>query len=78
MAVPSNGGLGPWNIAVIFALSLFGISNTEGTAYSMVMWSMQSLTYIVLGIFSAIYFSITSKKDAVNIRPTSGNATEGV
>lgn len=76
MAVPSNGGLGPWNIAVIFALSLFGISNTEGTAYSMVMWSMQSLTYIVLGIFSAIYFSVTSKKDAVNIRPTSGNATE--
>lgn len=76
MAVPSNGGLGPWNIAVIFALSLFSISNTEGTAYSMVMWSMQSLTYIVLGIFSAIYFSATSKKDAVNIRPTSGNATE--
>lgn len=55
MAVPSNGGLGPWNIAVIFALTLFGISTTEATAYSMVMWSMQAATYIVLGIFSALY-----------------------
>lgn len=57
MAVPSNGGLGPWNVAVMFALSLFGITNTEGTAYSMVMWSMQSATYIVLGIFSACYIA---------------------
>lgn len=62
MAVPSNGGLGPWNVAVMFALSLFGITNTEGTAYSMVMWSMQSLTYIVLGIFSAVYISFYRRK----------------
>ncbi len=62
IAVPSNGGLGPWNLAVMFALSLFGISNTEGTAYSMVMWSMQSLTYIVLGIFSACYISALGHK----------------
>lgn len=57
MAVPSNGGLGPWNIAVMFALSLFGIDKAEGTAYSVTMWSMQTITYIVLGIFSAIYFT---------------------
>lgn len=55
MAVPSNGGLGPWNLAVMFALSLYGISDTEGTAYSMVMWSFQAGIYIVLGVFSAIY-----------------------
>lgn len=30
MAIPSNGGLGPWNLAVMFALSLYGISDTEG------------------------------------------------
>lgn len=62
MAVPSNGGLGPWNLAVMFALSLFGISNTEGTAFSMVMWSCQAAMLIVLGLFSAGYISVTDRR----------------
>ena len=62
MGIPSNGGLGPWNLAIMFALSLFGISNTEGTAFSMVVWSFQSLTYVGLGIFALIYIMITGKK----------------
>ena len=62
IAVPSNGGLGPWNLAVMFALSLFHVSSTEGTAYSLTVWSMQTLTYIVLGIFSAIYITVTGRR----------------
>lgn len=62
MAVPSNGGLGPWNLAVMFALSLFGISNTEGTAFSMVMWSCQAAMLIALGLFSAGYITVTDRK----------------
>lgn len=57
MAVPSNGGLGPWNLAVMFALSLYGISNTEGAAYSLVVWSFQSAALVIAGIYSAIYIS---------------------
>lgn len=53
MAIPSNGGLGPWNLAVMFALSLYGISDTEGTAFSMVMWSCQAAWLVVLGLYSA-------------------------
>lgn len=55
MAVPSNGGLGPWNLAVMFALSLYGISDAQGAAFSMVMWSSQAAWLVVLGIFSAGY-----------------------
>lgn len=55
MAIPSNGGLGPWNIAVMFALSLFGIDNTQGATFSMVMWSCQAAWLVVLGLFSAGY-----------------------
>ncbi len=62
MAIPSNGGLGPWNLAVMFALSLFGISNTEGTAFSMVMWGCQAAMLIALGLFSAGYIMVTDKK----------------
>lgn len=55
MGVPSNGGLGPWNIAVMFALSLYGVSDTDGAAYSLVCWSFQAAILIASGIFSAFY-----------------------
>lgn len=67
MLIPSNGGLGPWNLAVMFALSLFGISDTDGTAFSMLLWSTESITLIGLGLFTAAYALISkgkNKKDA--------------
>ena len=70
MAVPSNGGLGPWNLAVMFALSLFGISNTEGTAFSMVMWSCQAAMLIALGLFAAGYISATDRKMGIETNKT--------
>lgn len=62
MGVPSNGGLGPWNIAVMFALSLFGISDSDGTAYSIVCWSFQTIILIASGIFSAFYIMFSRRK----------------
>lgn len=62
MGIPSNGGLGPWNLAIMFALSLFGISSTDGTAFSIVVWSFQSLMYVILGIVALIYIMVTGKK----------------
>ena len=62
MGIPSNGGLGPWNLAIMFALSLFGISNTDGTAFSVVVWSFQSLMYVFLGLIALCYIMATGKK----------------
>lgn len=62
MAVPSNGGLGPWNLAVMFALSIYGINDTEGAAFSMVMWGFQAAMLVMLGIFSAVYIAVTKRK----------------
>ncbi len=55
IAIPSSGGLGPWNIAVMFALSLYGIPQTEGAAYSLVVWAFQAATLMLLGVYSAAY-----------------------
>ena len=55
MAVPSNGGLGAWNIAVIFGLSLYGISQTEGATYSIVMWTAEVIAQLTMGLFSVVY-----------------------
>ncbi|MDE7408821.1 MAG: flippase-like domain-containing protein [Muribaculaceae bacterium] len=60
MAVPSNGGLGPWNIAVMFGLAIYGVADVEGAAFSILQWSGQTVMLIVLGIFTAIWTGATS------------------
>lgn len=62
MAIPSNGGLGPWNIAVMFGLSVYGITQTEGTAFSMLQWSGQTVMLIILGIFTMGYIALSKTK----------------
>ena len=63
MAIPSNGGLGPWNIAVMYALMLYGVSHTDAAAFSIVAWSAQTFMTILLGIYSMIYIAATKRKE---------------
>ena len=60
MAIPSNGGLGPWNIAIMFGLAIYGVPDVEGAAFSILQWSGQTVMLIILGIFTAIWISATS------------------
>lgn len=62
IAIPSNGGLGPWNIAVMFGLTLFGLTSAEGTAFSIVVWSGETIMYILQGLFALAYVIVTGKK----------------
>lgn len=59
MAIPSNGGLGPWNIAIMFALGIYGVGEPEGTAFSMAQWSGQTVMLILLGIYTMVYISLS-------------------
>lgn len=58
MGVPSNGGLGPWNIAVMFALSLYGLSDADGAAFSLVVWTFQNIAQVGAGLFAACYVGL--------------------
>ena len=69
MAVPSNGGLGPWNVAVTYALMLYGISQTDAVAYSLVVWAFQAIMIIALGIFSAVYVMMSKDKTTKSNAP---------
>lgn len=73
MIVPSNGGLGPWNIAVMFALSLYGVSDTDGGAFALICWTFQTFMQIALGIFSAFY--ILNYRHHHRTRPTTPTAS---
>lgn len=68
MAVPSNGGLGPWNIAVMYALMLYGVNQTDATAYSLVVWAFQAMMIIACGLFAAVYVMLTKDKDKTSGR----------
>lgn len=62
MAVPSNGGLGPWNIAVMFGLAIYGINDAQGTAFSMLQWSGQTVMLIILGIYTMVYIALDRRQ----------------
>lgn len=53
--IPSNGGLGPWTIAIAYSLQLFGVDMTDAMAYALTVWVMQAVTYIAMGICAAFY-----------------------
>lgn len=67
IAVPATGGLGPWNIAVIFALTLYKVDPADAATYSMVVWAFQTVAQILLGIVAALYVALSrhnSSKEA--------------
>lgn len=54
MGVPSNGGIGPYQIAVVFGLLCFApdINQQEGYSFANVVLGTQTLMFIILGIIS--------------------------
>ncbi len=55
----ATGGLGPCNIAVIFALTLYGVDQSDAATYSMVVWAFQTVAQVLLGIVAAIYVALS-------------------
>lgn len=61
MGVPSNGGIGPWQWAIIFGLSMYpvpGLTKEYATSFANLVMGSQTLLLIVLGIFTFITISI--------------------
>lgn len=65
MGIPTNGGLGSWHIAIIFGLSLYGVGvfnpscfDPNASAFAMLVWGVQTLLLITLGIYAFIYMAI--------------------
>ena len=68
MGVPSNGGIGPWQWAIIFGLSLYssGIPQlTEGyaTSFANLVMGSQTLLLIVLGLFTFASIAVMKRRD---------------
>lgn len=76
MAIPSNGGLGPWNLAIMFGLAIYGVTDAQGTAFSMLQWTGQTVMLIILGIFTMAYISLSGKNGKKLAEETMEDAAE--
>ena len=62
MGVPSNGGVGPWQWAVIFGLGIYGVENATAGAFANVVLGSQTLLQIILGIFTFIMIALDKRR----------------
>lgn len=74
MGVPSNGGIGPWQWAVIFGLSIYGLP-TDGIslAFANLVLGTQTLLLIILGIYTFAAIALEKRrvnKNHLNAPPT--------
>ncbi len=69
MGVPSNGGIGPWQYAVIFGLAFYmpagvdkALYTAQSTAFANLVLGSQTLLLIVLGLWTFIYIALSKRK----------------
>jgi uncharacterized protein (TIRG00374 family) len=62
MGIPSNGGLGPWQAAVVFGMSAFRVDLIQAKAFATVVFAFQSIWTVLCGLFGIAMFSIKSEK----------------
>lgn len=68
MAVPVQGGIGPWHAAVIFGMMFYGFTLEQAGAFALVAHGSQMIVTIILGIYTtiAILCEKREKKDLIN------------
>lgn len=67
MAVPSNGGIGPYQWALIFGLSMYsagipGLTLEYSTSFANLVLGANTILLILLGIFTFIYIAFDKRK----------------
>ncbi|GHS99024.1 dolichol-P-glucose synthetase [Bacteroidia bacterium] len=58
MGIPSNGGLGPWQAAVVFGLCAFMVNIEQAKAFATVVFAVQSIWMVLCGLFGIAMLSI--------------------
>ncbi len=66
MGIPSNGGIGPWQIAVIFGLGIYGLDRVNAGAFANLVLGSQTLLLILLGIYTFIAISFEKRRTPVS------------
>lgn len=60
--VPTPNGAGPWHFAVKTILVLYGVSQTDGAMFVLVVHTIQTLLVVGLGLYGTAALSLTKKR----------------
>lgn len=63
MAIPTNGGMGPWHAAVIASLVLYNVPNAQADAFAFGVFATQSLWVILCGLFGIAALAIKNRNN---------------
>lgn len=67
VALPVQGGIGPWHFAIISILVIYGVGENEAGAFALVVHGAQMLLIILLGIYTLISIYTENKTDVCPI-----------
>ncbi len=62
MVAPVQGGMGPWHFMVIAALGMYGINETQGATFALVVWSSLNIMIVLMGILSLTILPLINKQ----------------
>lgn len=65
MSVPSNGGIGPWQWAVMFVLMMYGVDMVNGGAFANVVLGTNTILNIALGLFTFVMIMLRRRNGNV-------------
>lgn len=60
--VPTPNGAGPWHFAVKTVLVLYGVSQTDGAMFVLVVHTIQTLLVVVLGLYGTAALALSRKR----------------
>lgn len=60
--IATQGGIGSYPIAVQAVLSLYGVAGVVGYAFGWIVWSVQTLLVIVVGLLSLVLITVSNKE----------------
>ena len=61
MVIPTNGGVGPWQAAVVLGLGVFLVSKEQAMAFATAVFTIQSIWVILCGLFGFVALSLKPK-----------------
>lgn len=78
MGVPSNGGIGPWQWSIIFALGIYGATGPGPAAFANLVMGAQTSLLILLGIFTFVCIAIDKKSSKHNDRSLNSDKNKNI
>ena len=63
VAVPVQGGIGPWHFMVIATLVCFGVNENDAAAFALVVHTVQTVWTGLCGLFGVVALPLTNREN---------------